>query len=225
LVRHHHVDETLTEQFVYQATPRYVLASGAVDTGKSAPTAADVASPPAMAAYFTLGIEHLWTGADHLVFILLVTLTGRTPRRMIMMATAFTVGHSLTLIATTLGWLTIDTTLTEALIALSILLFAAEALRQDKPPSTSVILVPTLFGLVHGLGFAGVLKETGLPEGEHVGALLLFNLGIETGQLLFILLALVTVKIVHQRYRRSVERLLIEGCGIAGGFWLLARIV
>ena len=140
--------------------------------------------------YLRLGIQHIATGIDHLAFVAcLLLLVGRRPRRLLATITAFTVGHSLTLGLATLGWLSLAPAPTEALIALSIVWVAAELARAPAARSAASRhpwLVALAFGLLHGFGFAGALVEVGLPAGDIPLALLLFNAGVEVGQLLFI---------------------------------------
>jgi hypothetical protein len=141
-------------------------------------------------AYGLLGVEHILGGIDHLLFVLgLLFLVGFN-RRLVGVITAFTAAHSLTLGLSALGLLTLRPPPVEAVIALSIMLVAEEAL-DDKPTLSRQwpALVALLFGLVHGLGFAGALKEIGLPENHLAVALLTFNLGVEVGQLMVVGLA------------------------------------
>lgn len=145
------------------------------------------APPPVFSGYLLLGIEHLWGGFDHLCFVLGLVLLLRRLRPLLIGITAFTLGHSLTLGLAVLGFVRIDPALTEFAIAASIVLLALELLRAPERGPGLVArrpaLLPTAFGLLHGLGFAGALGAIGLPQGEIPLALLAFNLGIELGQL------------------------------------------
>jgi hydrogenase/urease accessory protein HupE len=136
-------------------------------------------------AYLLLGVEHILTGIDHLLFVIgLLFLVGFN-RRLLWTITAFTAAHSLTLASSALGWLVLRPPPVEATIALSIVLVAAEALhRRETLARRWPALVAFLFGLVHGLGFAGALKEIGLPDNHLLVALLTFNVGVEIGQLM-----------------------------------------
>jgi HupE / UreJ protein len=136
-------------------------------------------------AYAVLGVEHILTGFDHLLFVIgLLFLVGFN-RRLLLTVTAFTVAHSLTLASSALGLLTLRPPPVEATIALSIMLVAGEALRnRDTLARRWPALVAFLFGLVHGLGFAGALKDIGLPDNHLWIALLTFNVGVEVGQLM-----------------------------------------
>ncbi|WP_077033516.1 HupE/UreJ family protein [Pelomonas sp. KK5] len=136
-------------------------------------------------AYTVLGVEHILTGVDHLMFVVGLLFLVGFRRRLLWTITAFTAAHSLTLASSALGWLVLRPPPVEAAIALSIVLVAGEALhRRDTLARRWPALIAFLFGLVHGLGFAGALKEIGLPEQHLTVALLSFNLGVEIGQLM-----------------------------------------
>ena len=144
--------------------------------------------------YTVLGIEHILLGVDHLLFVLaLVLLVGGT-RRLFWTITAFTAAHSITLAAASLGVLNVPGPPVEASIALSIVFVASEIIhaQQGRPGLTQrrPWLVAFAFGLLHGLGFASALAEVGLPEGQIPTALLFFNLGVEIGQVMFVLAVL-----------------------------------
>ncbi len=136
-------------------------------------------------AYGVLGVEHILSGFDHLMFVIGLLFLVGFRKRLVWTITAFTAAHSLTLASSALGLLTLRPPPVEATIALSIMLVAGEALRQrDTLAKRWPALVAFLFGLVHGLGFAGALQEIGLPANHLPVALLTFNLGVEAGQLL-----------------------------------------
>jgi len=143
-----------------------------------------------IATYLALGVEHILLGVDHLLFVLALLLLVRSWPRLIGTVTAFTVAHSLTLVAATLGWVSVPQAPVEAAIALSIVFVATEILhaRQGHPglAARAPWVVAFVFGLLHGLGFAGALREVGLPENAIPLALAFFNIGVEIGQLLFI---------------------------------------
>jgi hydrogenase/urease accessory protein HupE len=140
--------------------------------------------------YTVLGIEHILTGFDHLLFVLALVILVQGVRRLVATITAFTLAHSLTLAAATLGWLQVPGPPVEAAIALSIVFVAGEIVhgRQGWPGLTQKFpwIVAFTFGLLHGLGFASALAEVGLPQASIPVALLCFNVGVEIGQLLFI---------------------------------------
>jgi hypothetical protein len=141
-------------------------------------------------AYGVLGVEHIVGGFDHLLFVLSLLFLVGFGRRLVGTITAFTVAHSVTLVMSALGMLTLRSPPVEATIALSILLVAGEALRQrDTLARRWPMLVAFGFGLVHGLGFAGALQQIGLPQQHVPVALATFNLGVEAGQLVVVALA------------------------------------
>lgn len=136
-------------------------------------------------AYTLLGVEHILGGIDHLLFVIGLLFLVGFRRRLVWTITAFTGAHSLTLASSALGWLTLRSAPVEASIALSIVLVAGEALhKRDTLARRWPAVVAFLFGLVHGLGFAGALKEIGLPDNHLLVALLTFNVGVELGQLM-----------------------------------------
>jgi hydrogenase/urease accessory protein HupE len=140
--------------------------------------------------YLALGVEHILLGIDHLLFVLaLLFLVGNWPR-LIGTVTAFTLAHSLTLAAATLGWIRLPTAPVEAVIALSIVFVAVEILHARRGRAGLAARLPWVvafvFGLLHGLGFASALRDIGLPEHAVPLALACFNVGVELGQLLFI---------------------------------------
>ncbi|WP_370305981.1 HupE/UreJ family protein [Sinimarinibacterium flocculans] len=144
------------------------------------------AAPPVFLQYLALGIEHLLLGPDHLLFVLGLLLLVSGLRRLVWTLTAFTLGHSLTLSLAALGLVRVSPVLTELAIAASILWLATAILRRGEAPASRRSppwAMAAGFGLLHGLGFAGALAETGLPLDEIPQALLAFNLGIELGQL------------------------------------------
>lgn len=141
-----------------------------------------------------LGIEHILGGVDHLLFVFALLLIVRGGRRIIATVTAFTVAHSITLVAATLGWVHVPGPPVEAMIALSIVFVAAEIVHglRGKPGLTARApwMVAFSFGLLHGFGFAGALAEIGLPQKAIPLALFTFNVGVELGQLIFVGVAL-----------------------------------
>jgi len=136
------------------------------------------------AAYLVLGVEHILSGIDHLMFVGALLLLVGFRRKLVWTITAFTLAHSLTLASAALGILTLRSPPVEAAIALSIVLVCAEALNSRATLAKRLpALVAFTFGLVHGLGFAGALADIGLPQKHLATALLTFNVGVELGQL------------------------------------------
>ena len=176
--------------------------------------------------YAVLGIEHILSGIDHLLFVLSLLFLVGFRRQLLATVTLFTVAHSLTLAASALGALTLRSPPVEAVIALSIVLVCAEALNQkDTLTRRWPGIVAFVFGLIHGLGFAGALKDIGLPEQHANMALLTFNLGVEAGQLLVIGLAwLVLLATRRFAWTASARRAILYGIGSVSVFWTFSRI-
>ncbi len=181
------------------------------------------------ADYLRLGFEHLLTGADHLLFVLGLMLLMPTRRKIVAGVTAFTAGHSLTLALAALGWLGLPPDLVELAIAATLVALGREALRPDPEKSFLVRrpwLAPALFGLVHGLGFAGALAALGLPGHAIPMALFAFNVGIELAQLAVVLAGWWAVRALV-RASASLPRLLAELpatlIGSLGVAWCLER--
>lgn len=145
--------------------------------------------------YGRLGSEHILSGFDHLLFVFGLVLLVAGTRALLYTVTAFTLGHSVTLSFAVLGFVAFPSALVEVVIALTILALALELARPDPPKPSWMRRAPWAmafgFGLLHGLGFAGALAEVGLPTAEIPAALLAFNVGIEVGQIAFVLLVLV----------------------------------
>jgi hypothetical protein len=153
--------------------------------------------------YTLLGLEHIWGGIDHLLFVLCLLLVSSTTSSLLKAITGFTVGHSITLIISTLEWFTLPGNPIEMLILLSIMYMAYEIIQLNKgitaAPLNTTWGIAFLFGLIHGFGFSGALKEIGIPENQLIASLLFFNMGVELGQIIFIsgvLVISITLKIV-----------------------------
>jgi len=185
--------------------------------------------------YMRLGVEHILTGIDHLLYILAMLLLVKGWRRVIATMSAFTATHSLTLTAAALGWVHVPQRPVEACIALSILFVASEIVRVRQGHSGLTKrwpwVVSFIFGLLHGFGFAGALSEVGLPQKAIPVALLFFNLGVEAGQLVFIASVLGIAILARQAQRRItlprpawVWRLPPYAIGAVAAFWFIQRI-
>ena len=176
--------------------------------------------------YAVLGLEHILSGIDHLLFVLSLLFLVGFRRQLLATITLFTVAHSLTLAASALGALTLRPPPVEAVIALSIVLVCAEALSQkDTLTRRWPGIVAFVFGLIHGLGFAGALKDIGLPEQHANMALLTFNLGVEAGQLLVIGLAWLVVLVTRRfTWTTNARRVILYGIGSISVFWTFSRI-
>jgi hydrogenase/urease accessory protein HupE len=182
---------------------------------------------PVAADYTRLGVEHILTGFDHLLFVVALTLLVRKRRSLVLTITAFTVAHSLSLAATVFGLVSVPAAPVEATIALSIVLVCAECLRPgDSLTRRAPWLVAFAFGLLHGLGFASALMEIGLPEQHVPAALLCFNVGVELGQLVVIgvVLAVRAVALRFNLGRAWLARGVIYAMGATAAFWSLDRV-
>jgi hydrogenase/urease accessory protein HupE len=201
---------------------------------QATPGAAEVA-----ATYLGLGVEHILFGFDHLLFVLALVILVRGWRRIAVTVTAFTIAHSITLAAATLGFVNVPGPPVEAAIALSIMLVAVEILnaRRGKPSLTMRLpwLVAFSFGLLHGFGFAGALAEVGLPQHAIPVALLFFNIGVEIGQLVFVVTVLSLIWLSRHAasqllnaalVRRAFDRFDVTvayGIGAVAAYWLIER--
>jgi len=178
-------------------------------------------------AYTYLGVEHILSGADHLLFVIgLLFLVGFN-RQLVWTITAFTAAHSVTLACSALGWLELRSLPVEASIALSIVLVAGEALHQQQTLARRwPALLAFLFGLVHGLGFAGALKEIGLPENHLLPALLTFNVGVEIGQLLTVTCAWMLWRVASRWPQVVLARpVVLYGIGSVAAYWSWLRVM
>lgn len=180
--------------------------------------------------YSVLGIEHILAGIDHLAFVAALMLIVRGWPMLLKTVTAFTVAHSITLGLATLGYVSLPPPPVEALIALSILLVAAEAVHLRRGKRSLATRWPWLiafaFGLLHGFGFAGALQEIGLPQSDIPLALLFFNVGVEIGQLLFIAALLGLVKLLGKlgRLPQQAPTAAAYGIGALAAFWMIERV-
>jgi hydrogenase/urease accessory protein HupE len=177
-------------------------------------------------AYTVLGVQHILSGVDHLLFVVGLLFLVGFRRRLIGTITAFTVAHSLTLACSVFGWITLRSAPVEASIAMSIVLVASEALRERDTLARRVpALVSFLFGLVHGLGFAGALKDIGLPPSHLPLALFTFNVGVEIGQLMIVLFAYGVVRLpISQRWLGRARRPALYAVGAVAAYWSWLRI-
>lgn len=181
------------------------------------------------ATYTALGVEHILLGIDHLLFVLALLMIVAGWRNLVATVTAFTLAHSITLAAATLGFVRVPQAPVEAVIALSILFVAAEIIhwRQGRPGITrdKPWLVAFTFGLLHGFGFAGALTEIGLPEHAIPLSLLFFNVGVELGQLLFIAAVFVVWSVLRRiSWPEWAWRVPVYGIGTMAAFWTIERI-
>ena len=180
--------------------------------------------------YLGLGFSHILIGLDHLLFVAGLLLLVSTWRLLLLTITAFTVGHSITLVLVSIDVLPHWPALVELAIAATILLLALELTRPASGRAGGILRrhpwpMALLFGLVHGLGFAGVLAELGLPSGHLLKAVLAFNIGIELGQLVFVaaLAAVLAALRSVSRWEPPLRYALIYSMGAISVFWCLDR--
>lgn len=193
--------------------------------------------PFAVAVEYTQhGVVHIWIGADHLLFVACLLFIARTPRRLLLTITGFTLAHSVTLALSVLDVVRLPTPPVEAVIALSVVFLAVEIGRGDTGSLTHrmPLVVSVAFGLLHGFGFATVLREVGLPQSDLPIALLFFNIGVEVGQLLFVAALFVGYRVLRFPIRRwSTEAMAWERLGLASSYvvgavasyWVVDRVV
>jgi hydrogenase/urease accessory protein HupE len=182
--------------------------------------------------YLVLGIEHILAGIDHLLFVLCLTLIVSGRRRLVETITAFTLAHSITLALATLGVLRVAQAPVEAVIALSIVFVARELVQMNagRPGLTGrkPWLVAFVFGLLHGLGFAGALREVGLPQTDIPMALLSFNVGVEIGQLAFVGAVLAAMALWRRAFPVAMARVAqvpAYAVGAIAAYWTLERLL
>ena len=225
------------EAFVTDVLVRVQHADGGVETHVLKPVQPSVqlraASDTRRGAgvYLYLGIEHILLGVDHLLFVLGLLLIVRDRWMLLKTVTAFTIAHSITLAVATFGIASIAPAPLNAAIALSILFLGPEIVRRWRGQTSFTIRHPWVvafaFGLLHGFGFASGLAELGLPKGEIPLALLLFNVGVEIGQLAFVLLILLlerAFRLLRVHWPRMMARLPGYLVGTLGAFWTIQRI-
>ena len=185
------------------------------------------AEAPAL-SYFIIGVEHLVFGIDHVLFVIGLFLFIREPIALIKTITAFTVSHSITLALSVLDLVKLDQGPVEAIIALSILFLARELVQDESERSRLTLGKPWvmafIFGLLHGLGFAGALSDIGLPEDDLWLSLLLFNVGIEVGQIaVIIVLAAIVWLLTRIQWQRHFATAAAWGMGCLAAFWTIDR--
>lgn len=188
--------------------------------------------------YLALGTRHILEGSDHLLFLVCLLLIAATTRRILIAITGFTIAHSITLALSALHVVQVPVAPVEAAIALSIVFLAVEIVRGDQSGLTYryPIVVASTFGLLHGFGFAAVLGETGLPQTEIPAALFFFNVGVELGQIAFVLVVLLAYQALRRLAvasgkagftiddLRPFETPTAYLVGSLGSFWMIERV-
>ncbi|MEA2092177.1 MAG: HupE/UreJ family protein, partial [Campylobacterota bacterium] len=180
--------------------------------------------------YTKLGIVHIWVGFDHLLFVLALVLLSLNIKTLLYAITAFTLSHSITLAFGIFGIISVEILYVEAMIALSIVFLARELLIDKKTSFTrkNLGVVAFIFGLLHGFGFSSVLSSIGLPQDEIPLSLFSFNLGIEIGQILFIVcvsLILQVTKTYIKKYENFIKKSIAYFIGALSSFWLIERVI
>jgi hydrogenase/urease accessory protein HupE len=181
--------------------------------------------------YLAQGVSHILAGVDHLLFILGLLLLVQNRWMLVKTITAFTIAHSITLALVTLGFVSIPIAPVQASIALSILFVAVEVMRARRGETSFAARWPWAvafaFGLLHGICFAGGLSLTGLPHGDIPLALLMFNIGVEIGQLAFVALVLIlerALRLLEVRWPTELEAAPVYLIGICGAYWTIERV-
>jgi len=217
LVRLHHADGRLESHLLRPATPSIVLGGVTSATERAV-------------GYVQLGVQHILLGVDHLLFVLGLMLLVSNRWMLVKTISSFTVAHSITLAIATLGYASAPLPPLNAAIALSILFLGPEIVRTWRGESSFTIRHPWVvafaFGLLHGFGFASGLAAMGLPRAEIPLALLLFNLGVELGQLAFVLLVVLlerSLRVLEVRWPTLVQRLPGYAVGTLGAYWTIQR--
>ena len=187
-------------------------------------------------SYTTLGIKHIVTGVDHLLFIACLIMLVQGFKLLFWTITGFTIAHSISLAASVFNLVKLPTVYVETCIALSIVFLAAEIVRANKQSLTyrKPFLISSFFGLFHGLGFANVLMQLGLPPTDLALGLLFFNLGVELGQIGFILMILILGALIHLIQKHFAlhrmnpawyqERIISPAIGSIAAFWVFQRL-
>lgn len=231
LIRIENLSQTLTDVVV-----QFEPVAGTARTVRVTPDEPSFSIPLAQtwtevgATYLGFGVEHILLGFDHLLFVLALLILVTERRLLLAAVTSFTIAHTLTLAGTTLGWVSLPGPPVEATIALSIMFLAVEIFRVRAGRQSLTARMPWLaafsFGLLHGFGFAGALREVGLPADAVAPALLFFNLGVEIGQLMFIS-AVLAVIFVWRRLRASTPGWVLSApvylIGICSAYWFIER--
>ena len=218
LVRLERLDGSVQVKRLAPSSPSFVV--------EATPDALQVAR-----TFSVLGVEHILTGIDHLLFVLALLIITSGGWKLVKTVTAFTVSHSISLVAATLGFVHVPAAPVEAVIALSIVFVAVEIVRMYRGvegiTSRAPWVVAFAFGLIHGLGFAGGLSDAGLPAAHIPTALLFFSLGVEAGHFLFIGVVLALIMAARRlgvqwpRWSRLLPPYVIGGTAM---FWLVQRL-
>lgn len=207
---------------------QWLFSNGAAPRTHYAGTAAGVMA--VLGTFVPAGVHHIMIGPDHILFVIGLILLGGTVRRLAIIVTSFTIGHSITLSLAALGVVMVPPQVIEPLIALSIIVVGADNLLRDPTPGKARDLrglFAFVFGLVHGFGFAYVLREFGLPDAQLAWSLFGFNLGVEIGQLLIVLVVASLMEALRRRSEKRARQIATIGSLAviaAGAYWFVTRI-
>ena len=207
---------------------QWIMADGAGPRTHYAGTTAGVLA--VLGTFIPSGVHHIMIGPDHILFVIGLILLGGTWRRLALIVTAFTLGHSVTLSVAALGLVMVPASVIEPLIALSIVVVGADNLLRGAEPDKSRDLRAIMafaFGLIHGFGFAFVLREFGLPESQLAWSLFAFNVGVEIGQLAIVLVAgyaLYRLRKANPKLARQVATIGSLAVMAAGAYWFVDRV-
>lgn len=211
-------DGDLRQQFILSATTDPVTYYRGTTAGALA----------VMGTFIPSGVHHIMIGPDHILFLVGLLLLGGGWRRLVTIVTAFTIGHSITLSLAALDILNPPAWLIEPAIALSIVVVGADNLLQRKEKGRDLrAWVAGAFGLVHGFGFANVLREFGLPQEALGWSLFSFNVGVELGQLAIVLVVASALALVRRRWPKTDKWIVISGSAVviaAGAYWFVERV-
>jgi len=178
----------------------------------------------AIGGFVTLGIGHILTGYDHILFLLSLLMLGGSMRSIVKIVTAFTVAHSVTLSLAVLDVVTLPSRWVESAIALSIFYVAAENVWRGTASLRNRWLVTFGFGLVHGMGFASALREMRLPQANVAASLVGFNVGVEIGQLAVVILACLALDVLRNRtWAPSFRQGVSLATALVGAVWFVER--
>ena len=214
-----------------EAAPPVTLVLPPGETGLHIPGEGEMRSENGIVQFLTLGFDHIWEGFDHLLFVTGLIVIARSWRRILVTITGFTLAHSVTLALASLDLVRLPTRAIEVTIALSIVFLAVEIAKGPRDTLTwrRPVAVAAAFGLLHGFGFAGVLREVGLPEQNFAAALFAFNLGIEIGQVMFAAMIFAALLLVRRFAPAGKSGLLkttaAYGLGIVSSVWLFQRLL
>ncbi len=177
--------------------------------------------------YISLGIAHILSGYDHLLFILSMVLLAKNLKVLLLATTGFTIAHSITLALAVFDLITIPVKFVESMIALSIIFLARELLIKEITLTKKHLeYIAFIFGFLHGMGFSTALKEIGLPQEDIAVSLFSFNIGIELGQILFILISLSILLPIYKFIpKEKISRYLAYFIGIVASYWFIERVI